>query len=235
MTVEFDSPRHALHLFADPPEADVPQANASKVRYFGPGVHRPGKIQLHSGETLYIAGGAVVYTAVSAHGATGVRILGRGIIDTSEYERGKGGGCIRLSDCSDVKIDGVILRDPDVSCLSAFGCRNLEISNVKLIGLWRYNADGIDICNCQDVVVRNSFVRSFDDAIVLKGLDASNRHARSATCAFTAWCSGATGGERLRSGPRPHRPKSRISDSATATSSARRISPWTSSAGIGCW
>jgi hypothetical protein len=175
VTVEFDSPHHALHLFADPPEADLPQANAAKVRYFGPGVHRPGKIQLHSGETLYIAGGAVVYTAVSAHGATGVRILGRGIIDTSEYERGKGGGCIRVSDCSDVKIDGVILRDPDVWCLSAFGCRNLEISNVKLVGLWRYNADGIDICNCQDVVVGNSFVRSFDDAIVLKGLDAPNQ------------------------------------------------------------
>ena len=70
-----------------------------------------------------------------------------------------------------MKIDGVILRDPDVWCLSAFGCRNLEISDVKLVGLWRYNADGIDICNSQDVVVRNSFVRSFDDAIVLKGLN----------------------------------------------------------------
>lgn len=170
VTVEMDGSHHALHLFADPPEANVPKAGDTGVRYFGPGVHRPGKIQLKSGETLYIAGGAVVYTAVEACGATGVRILGRGVIDTSEYERGKGGGCIRLDDCSDVKIDGVILRDPDVWCLSAFGCRNLEISGVKLVGLWRYNAEGIDICNCQDVVVRNSFVRSFDDAIVLKGL-----------------------------------------------------------------
>ena len=90
-----------------------------------------------------------------------------------------------------MKIDGVILRDPDVWCLSAFGCRNLEISNVKLVGLWRYNADGIDICNCQDVVIRNSFVRAFDDAIVLKGLNwgqEASTSARSATCAFTTWC-----------------------------------------------
>lgn len=170
VTVELDGSHHALHLFADPSEADAPKPGDVGVRYFGPGIHRPGKIQLKSGETLYVAGGAVVYTAIEARGATGVRVLGHGIIDTSEYERDQGGGCIRLTDCSDVKIEGVILRDPDVWCLSAFGCRNLEISNVKLVGLWRYNADGIDICNSQDVVVRNSFVRAFDDAIVLKGL-----------------------------------------------------------------
>ena len=171
VTVELDGPHQALHLFADPPETDAPESDTAGVRYFGPGVHRPGKIQLKSGETLYVAGGAVVYTAVEARGASGVRVLGRGIIDTSEYERDKGGGCIRLTDCSDVKIEGVILRDPDVWCLSAFGCRDVEIANVKLVGLWRYNADGIDICNSQNVVVRDSFVRAFDDAIVLKGLN----------------------------------------------------------------
>ncbi|MBP9903003.1 MAG: right-handed parallel beta-helix repeat-containing protein, partial [Verrucomicrobia bacterium] len=170
VTVELDGPHHALHLFADPPEIDAPEPDRAGVRYFGPGSHRPGKIQLKSDETLYVAGGAVVYTAIEARGATNVSILGRGVIDTSEYERDQGGGCIRLTDCSNVKIDGVILRDPDVWCLSAFGCRNLEIANVKLIGLWRYNADGIDLCNSQEVVVRNSFVRAFDDAIVLKGI-----------------------------------------------------------------
>jgi hypothetical protein len=85
VTVELGGPHHALHLFADPPEADAPKPGAASVRYFGPGIHRPGKIQLKSGETLYVAGGAVVYTAVDVRGATGVRILGRGVIDTSEY------------------------------------------------------------------------------------------------------------------------------------------------------
>jgi len=170
VTVEIDGFHHALHLFADPPEVNAPKPGSPNVRYFGPGAHRPGKIALKGGETLYVAGGAVVHTAVSAANATGVRILGRGIIDTSEYERGKGGGCIRLTDCADVKVEGVILRDPDVWCLSAFGCRDLDIANVKLVGLWRYNADGIDLCNTQNAVVRDCFVRAFDDAIVLKGL-----------------------------------------------------------------
>ncbi|MCC6862941.1 MAG: hypothetical protein IT158_30480 [Bryobacterales bacterium] len=170
VTVELDGPRNALHLFADPPESEVPKAGDPDVLYFGPGVHRPGKIQLRSGQTVYVAGGAVVYTAIDGRGVSNVRILGRGVIDTSEFERGQGGGSIRLSGSTGVKIEGVILRDPDVWCLSAFGCRNLDISRVKLIGLWRYNADGIDICNSQDVTIRDSFVRSFDDAVVLKGL-----------------------------------------------------------------
>jgi hypothetical protein len=169
-TVELDGPHHALHLFADPPEGEVPKAGDPNVLYFGPGVHRPGKIQLQSGQTVYVAGGAVVYAMIEGHGVSGVRILGRGIIDSSEFARGQFGGSIHLSESSDVKIDGVILRDPPEWCLSAFGCRNLAISDVKLIGLWRYNSDGIDICNSQDVTIRDSFVRSFDDSIVLKGI-----------------------------------------------------------------
>ena len=176
-TVECDGFHNVLHLFADSPEQEtvpVPAqagGDAARVRYFGPGVHHPGKIQLGAGQTLYVAEGAVVHTCIDVRNASNVRILGRGIIDSSEYDRDKGGGCIRLTDCTNVKIDGLILRDPDVWCLSAFGCRNLEIANVKLVGLWRYNADGLDICNSEDVVIRNSFVRAFDDAIVLKGLN----------------------------------------------------------------
>lgn len=178
VTVELDGPHHALHLFADPPEGEVPKAGDPNVLYFGPGVHRPGKIRLQSGQTVYIAGGAVVYTAIEGREVSGVRILGRGVIDTSEFARGQGGGSIHLEDCSDVKVDGVILRDSDVYGLSAFGSRKLEISDVKLVGFWRYNSDGIDMCNTQDVTVRDSFIRSFDDGMVLKGVKRHSGGAR---------------------------------------------------------
>ncbi len=170
LTVELDGMHHALHLFADPPEIDAPHNGDPNLLYFGPGVHRPGKIDLKSEQTIYIAGGAVVYTAIAGHGVTGVRILGRGILDNSEFSRGQGGGAIHLSDSADVRIDGVILRDTAEWGLACFGCRKVTISRVKEIGFWRYNSDGIDICNSQDVTIRDSFVRSFDDSIVLKGL-----------------------------------------------------------------
>ncbi len=52
--------RHPLHLFANPLEKDVPDPNDPKVRYYGPGYHEVGEIELLSGETVYIAGGAMV-------------------------------------------------------------------------------------------------------------------------------------------------------------------------------
>lgn len=49
-----------------------------------------------------------------------------------------------------------------------------SFTNVKLVGLWRYNADGIDICNSQDVVIRNSFVRAFDAQHTVQGVTIDN-------------------------------------------------------------
>lgn len=174
VVVEVDGPHGALHLMASPPEANAPAEGAPGVRYFGPGVHHPGRIDLQSGETVYVAAGAVVYGSVHGNKVEDIKILGRGMIDVSESERGQGGGAIRLSNCSRITIDGLTMRDPDVWCCSLFGCSDASLSNLMLVGLWRYNADGIDLCNSQRVTLRDSFVRAYDDAIVLKGL-ANNR------------------------------------------------------------
>jgi len=169
-TLELDGQHHALHLFANPPERGIPATNAPNVRYFGPGVHHPGEIKLSSNQTVYIAGGAVVHGFIRGLKVSNVRILGRGIIDVSGFERAKAAGAINLNECTDVTIEGVIIRDTDVWSCSLFGCRRAEISNIKFVGLWRYNTDGIDICNSQDITIRDSFVRAFDDCIALKGL-----------------------------------------------------------------
>ncbi len=194
VVVEVDGAHHALHLFASPPEKDIPAPNAPDIRYFGPGVHRPGRIELKSGQTVYLAAGAVVYGSIQAHSASKIRVAGRGILDIGPFERGKGGGAVRLTDCSDAVIEGIVMRDPDEWCCSLFGCRNITISDVKLVGLWRYNADGIDVCNSENVTVKDSFVRAFDDALVLKGLkfgkgsfdDRPVRDVRFSRC--VVWC-----------------------------------------------
>jgi len=193
VVVQVNGPRHALHLFPSPPESDAPSPDAPGLHYFGPGVHRPGRIVLKDNESVYIAAGAVVYGSIHATRATNIRVRGRGILDVSTFERGKGGGAVRFTDCRNITIAGIIMRDPDVWCCSLFGCRDATISNVKLIGLWRYNADGIDICNSRNVTVRDCFVRSFDDSIVLKGLKwkggYDDRPVRDVTVTgCTLWC-----------------------------------------------
>jgi len=168
-TVEVNGTHHALHLFANPPEQNIPDPGDPQVRYFGPGVHCPGLIVLDSNQTVYIADGAVVYGAIFAVKANNITICGRGILDGSKCDRFDIFGLISFHACSDIRIEGVTLRDSSLWTVVPMACRNIHIHNVKLIGHWRYNSDGIDFVNCQDAVVENSFIRSFDDSVVLKG------------------------------------------------------------------
>ena len=192
-SIEFDGQHENLHVFAQPPSAYAVKKDDPKVRYFGPGVHDVGRIEMKSGETLYIDEGAVVYGHVFARDADDISILGRGILDMSrihekpipidpklaEEQKHKGFAitnakrwdCIRLEYCNRVKIEGITMRDSLIYYIRPICCRDIEIRNVKIIGSWRYNADGIDMHNCERVHVADCFVRTYDDAICVKGFD----------------------------------------------------------------
>ena len=71
--------------------------------------------------------------------------------------------------CNNITVSGIIIRDcAGLSCTHA-GCDNLQYQNVKLIGMWRYNSDGIDLYNCRNVLITDCFLRTFDDSICMKG------------------------------------------------------------------
>ncbi|MHB9033446.1 MAG: glycoside hydrolase family protein [Anaerolineae bacterium] len=169
-TVEISGTHKALHLFANPLELDAPDEKTPDVRYFGPGVHCPGVIRMQSNETVYLAGGAVVYGVITAEKAENITIRGRGILDGSKFNRFEVHGLINPLGCVNVTIEGIILRDPNVWTVIPVVCQQVRIRNIKLIGLWRYNADGIDFVNSQHCSVEDSFLRTFDDSIVFKGL-----------------------------------------------------------------
>ena len=170
VVVEVNGWHGALHIFAYPPEQESPDPQAPGVLAFGPGEHHAGKILLHDDETLYLAKGAVLHAAVEAAGASNVRICGRGILDNSTFARGAGAP-IAMQNCTGLTIEGITIRDSSVWTVTLTRCTDVVISNIKLIGMWRYNSDGIDLVNCERVVIEDSFVRAFDDNIVLKGFD----------------------------------------------------------------
>ena len=189
-TLEIDGTHHALHVFANP-ESKRPEGD---VIYYGPGEHKADLIWLTSGQTLYIDEGAVVYGVVYAKDAENVRIMGRGVIDASPYRRGndehEGGrevidallekgfepidmkyhGVLVLSNCKNCLVEGVILRDaPMWTAIIRNGSENITVDNIKVIGQWRYNSDGINICTSKNVTVKNCFIRSFDDCVITRG------------------------------------------------------------------
>lgn len=172
LTLELnDSPHRALHLFANAAEEDAPAPGDPGVIYFGPGVHHAGAIEVKSGQTVYIAGGAVVYGWIHADSVHDVRIRGRGIIDGSIYDRWADVvNPISIRNSDNVRIEGIILLNPAAWTLEVFKSRDVEIHDVKIISA-RPNSDGISIQSSHHVRVTDSFVRSWDDSLVVKGYD----------------------------------------------------------------
>lgn len=189
-TVEIDGTHHTLHVFANP-QSKIPNGD---MIYYGKGEHKADLIWLESNQTLYIDEGAVVYGVVYAKDAENVRIMGRGVLDSSPYRRGnddhEGGrevidgllsrgfvpldmkyhGNLVLNHCKNCLVEGIVLRDaPMWSTIIRNDSENITIDNIKIIGQWRYNSDGINICTSKNVTVKNCFVRSFDDCIITRG------------------------------------------------------------------
>lgn len=187
-TVEPFGRNNALHIFADTlPEYNI-NKNNDDVIYYGAGEHNVGLIELKSNQTLFIDEGAVVYANVKAVDADNIKILGRGILDNSKnkekilFEENAVGNTsavlnakrthtIQIEYCDNVEIDGITIRDSLVYNIRPICCKNLKIKDVKIIGCWRYNSDGIDMHNCENVIIDNCFIRTFDDSICVKGFD----------------------------------------------------------------
>ncbi|HWS30212.1 MAG TPA: glycosyl hydrolase family 28 protein [Clostridia bacterium] len=169
---------NAAHLFVNPVETDVPDVNDENVRYIGPGLWDIGSISLKSGQTLYIAGGAVVYGAVQAKEAENVTVCGRGILDGSIYESWTHKNTvarvpINLTSCKNASVEGVILLNPNAWAVSALSCEDSFIDNIKIVTS-RQNGDGISLQSCKGFTVSGSFVRSWDDSLVIKNYEGSS-------------------------------------------------------------
>jgi hypothetical protein len=177
LTVEVNGgTARALHLFANPLETDVPDPNGENVIWLGPGIHDEPVVRLKSGQTLYIAGGAVLRGKVVAEKAENIRVTGRGIIDGSVFDRWTQRTVpadFRL--CKHVRVDGVIFLDPAAWTLNTFACSDVLIENVKIVSA-RPNGDGITTQSCQNLTARDCFVRSWDDSLVVKNYGDGTSH-----------------------------------------------------------
>ncbi len=157
-------------VFAKPPE-ETP--TSGRRIEFGPGEHRPGLIELESGDELHLAAGAEVYGAIRSVGAKNLRITGRGILRQTHLPFGGSGDenhPLELIDCEEVVIDGPVFIDGCTWNIVFRNCDRIQIRNVTIFSERPYSTDGINPCDSRDVLIENCFARCKDDCISIKGL-----------------------------------------------------------------
>lgn len=169
-TVEFNGQEEgALHLFISAPDPEKPDPDDPKVRWFGPGVHRDQMITVRSGETIYLDEGCVLYGQIYCGLGKNFTVAGPGVLCGSIYDRYRDTIVpVNLSNCSDFTIRDVTILDPSAWTVNLLKCKNAVIDNVKIVSA-RSNSDGFTFQNCEDILVKNCFVRSWDDSLVVKG------------------------------------------------------------------
>ncbi len=161
----------AVHLFTRFPEKEIPDAGDGNVLYFAPGEYDAGTVNLKSGQTLYLAGGAVLHGNVRADHAENVTIRGRGIVDGSRYGGDAGNRVVRipidLEESKNVTVEGVTLLNSNGWVLQGYSSEDVTVDGVAIVSS-RANGDGVTLQSCRNFTVKNCFIRSWDDSLVVK-------------------------------------------------------------------
>lgn len=172
-TVEYnDDVTTAMYIFANAIDYHVPTESTEHVKYIGPGAWTIENLSLSDGMELYISGGAVIRGTINASGANDIKIGGHGFLDGSDNESWMLNGYaayvpVNLSKCKNVDISGVVILDPNAWCVNLYGCSHVNIDGINIISA-RPNGDGITVQSCQDIAVKNSFIRTWDDSLTVK-------------------------------------------------------------------
>lgn len=185
-----------LAIFANPLEVKPQKKGDPGVIYYGPGVHNPGRIDLVSNMTIYVAGGAVVNADFFGRNIKNVNITGRGIIQ----------GKIKMTASSNFNVSGVFIRNTSGWTNTLTDCHNCSYRNVKIFSYEAiYSVDGIDPVSCTNFTIDDCFMRCRDDCVAIKSPDPRLKvdSVYVTNCVMVGWaCSdGVTIGFELNGGP----------------------------------
>lgn len=173
-TVMFNgSPERALHIFANPLETGTPDFEDPNVIVIEPGEWNVDSIMLKKGQTLYLSGGSVVHGVINANFEQDITVCGRGILDGSQYEGWKGTDAhipLKFDHCSNVSLKDIIVLNSNAWVCQAYDSTDGQIDGLKIVSP-RPNGDGISLQSCENYEVKNCFVRSWDDSLVVKNYD----------------------------------------------------------------
>lgn len=159
---------NVLHIWTNPIDHDpITESQAdedSDIIYFGPGYHdmedRQGVLNVTSGQTVYLASGAIVHGAVSIINETNVIVRGRGMLFHAE------GHGVLVEYSENVYLEGISIVNPGHYSLTAASSSGLTVRNFRGISAVQWG-DGIDLFCMKDSLLEGIFMRTSDDSIAL--------------------------------------------------------------------
>lgn len=177
-----DGRKHALLLFADPPETDRPNpadgyciltnATPSAVAvvpaeysglYFKNGVHDIGVYHVPAHiKNIYFESGAWVYGALIMDGHPKVKIFGRGVLSEARLNYRESHAIEAAHQSDQIDLEGFVVADTKYFAVRLLG-RNNTVKWVKVTGGWTYNTDGIAAFGGSTVA--HCFIRANDDSL----------------------------------------------------------------------
>ncbi len=177
---DYSATSEMLFLFANAPEVNPPRVGDPGVRYYGPGLHREN-IDAKTGDTIYLAGGAVIFGSINIWGVDNVKVLGRGIVvyDGPQNALSDDGWMHKpnwhamvMDNAHNVDVSGIIcIVRSRTWMIQMQDSHGIHFDNVKEIGGCPGNAnqDGMDFIGSGDATVRDCFIRASDDDFALEG------------------------------------------------------------------
>jgi hypothetical protein len=169
-----------LFLFVSHPAPLPPKKAPPGFHFIGPGVHR-GSLTPKSGETYYLAPGAVIFGSINLWKVHDVKILGRGVIvydgpqnpeDDDGWMQKADWHCIGALEAHHIEIDGLtcVIRSRTWS-IQMKDSTDFLYDDVRVIGgnPGNANQDGMDWLGGGNTIVRDSFFRASDDVFAMQG------------------------------------------------------------------
>lgn len=171
-----------LFVFVSKP-AEQPKKTLTtqpSYHFVEPGIHR-GSINPKSGETWYLAPGAVILGSLNLWHVHDVNVLGRGVIvysgpqnpaDDDGWMQKLDWHCIGALDAHKIHIEGLtcIIRSRTWS-IQMKDSTDFEYEDLRVIGgnPGNANQDGMDWLGGGNTTVRDSFFRTSDDVFAIQG------------------------------------------------------------------
>ncbi|MQY38594.1 hypothetical protein SRB17_66070 [Streptomyces sp. RB17] len=145
------------HIDPDPPSADDPD-----VLYFGPGVHTVtgNVLNVPSGKTVYLAGGAVLTAQVYFKDVEKAAVTGRGVLYANP------GGAILSEGSKNIRVEDVVILNPGGYAGTFAESQNVHVMKARAFSS-KGNGDGFDVFSSSGVVFDGCFMRNSDDCIAI--------------------------------------------------------------------